>query len=124
MSLIELHTTRAHECTRQSLDALAGYVDTRGPEPARYAVSALEGILRGQLDATLVATHGDAFVLAVELNNEAMTEPGALADVLRRIASKVDDLAPAELATRGTARDLQGATTAEWTVVRDHVARD
>lgn len=119
MSMIELHTTHARDCTRQSLDALAGYVDTRGPEPARYAASALEGILRGQLDATLVATHGHAFVLAVELNNEAMTEPGALADVLRRVASKLDDLDPVELPPTGTARDLNGATVAEWSVVTE-----
>jgi hypothetical protein len=51
----QTHTIKAEEVTPQSLRALEGFIDGRGPEELRYALLFLQAALRTGHDVTIKA---------------------------------------------------------------------
>lgn len=55
------------------------------------------------------------FKLSITLGDDAMQEPAHVAEALRELAMKIDDLAARETAAKGGILDDNGNRVGEWT---------
>lgn len=55
------------------------------------------------------------FVLNIELGDDAMQEPAHVAEALRELAERIDELEPDETDASGKVLDDNGNTVGEWT---------